>query len=294
MQWVKRTRSVYIIILLAIATESFAQETTPLHQAPPFQALQDTLHSRALNKSMPLNIYLPPGYTDQIDYPVIYLFHGWGGNQDSWSQGVGVDRVVVNMMAQGRIRPVILVLPHLDNSNGLNSAASVQRLGDDPAFSPYKGIYEDYIRYDLIQYIDTHFSTIPTAAGRAIGGDSMGGFEALHIAFRNPHLFSRVGGFQPAMWPDDMPAQVKAFLYPDRAIRKERDPIELARVRDLSGLAVYLDCGAEDDVKPGTQTLYEILQEKEIPAQFHVTPGGHTLERLAAHVEDYLLFLAGP
>ena len=265
----------------------------PNVQAQPPRVVRDTLHSSALDKPMRLNVYLPAGYTERIRYPVLYLFHGWGGNQDSWSETTRVDSVAADLIARGRIRPTILVTPQLDNSNGLNSSPTALRLGEDPVFSPYKGMYEDYIRHDLVPYIDDRFSTVDAAWGRAVGGDSMGGFAALHVAFRNPGLFGRVGGFQPAMWPDDMPDEVRAFLYPDAAARQARDPIELARDRDLSGMEVYLDCGEQDEVRGGTQDLHRILAKKGVPAQFHLTAGGHTAERLAAHTETYLVFLAG-
>ena len=104
------------------------------------QAIRDSLHCGPLDKTMRLNIFLPAGYAIQISCPVIYILERPAGNQDSWPM----------------------------------KSATIQRLGDDPAYSHHQGTYEDYIRHDIIPYIDAHYSTIADASGRVIGSDSMG------------------------------------------------------------------------------------------------------------------------
>lgn len=86
---------------------------------------------------------------------------------------------------------------------------------------------------------------------------------------------------------------MESWLYPSPAVRRERDPIQLAQYVDLTGLEVYLDCGEGDHFKDGAAKLHEVLQTRGIPSRFDLTPGGHDVARLLAHLENYVLFLAG-
>lgn len=122
----------------------------------------------------------------------------------------------------------------------------------------------------------------------------MGGFAAIHLAFRHPDLFSKVGGHSPAIWvkPDRF---MEAWLFPTPDLRKERDPLQLAQTQDLKGLEVYLDCGAEDALRfyEGSELLYKALQQRGVKSQYHLRPGPHGWVYWQQHFEEYLHFYAG-
>jgi enterochelin esterase-like enzyme len=255
-------------------------------------------HSEALGVEKHMNIYLPPGYDPSVRYPVLYLLHGYYGTEASWMPDMQLNRTADKLIAEGRIEPLIIAAPEMNNSYGLNSS-DTYRVADPsvPDRSRYYGRYEDYFLQDVIPYVEEHYNTVAEQRGRYVGGLSMGGFISLHVAFRHPGLFSKVGGHSPALWHDDWSRvpNMKSWLYPSEEERLRRDPIELANTADLSGMSVYLDCGDQDDFKlyEGTEKVYQVLQSRGIPVEYRLNPGKHNRAYWQSHTEDYLLFYAG-
>ncbi|BBI30934.1 alpha/beta hydrolase [Cohnella abietis] len=241
-----------------------------------------SFNSESLGKDMKFNIYLPPNYEVKNKYPVLYIIHGYGGNEDSWIQGLGIDKSADKLLSEGKIKPLIIVSPEIDNSYGFNSAL---------------GKYNDYIVKDLVQYVDSHFSTDATRGGRYIGGLSMGGWAALHSAFQYPELYSKVGGHSPAVWMDFWAdtGGLKNWIYPSEEIRKQRDPLALAETQNLDGLSVYLDSGDQDGYRfyQGAEALNQLLLSKKVNSQYHHSPGGHDGDYWKKNMEAYLLFYSG-
>lgn len=259
-----------------------------------------TFHSESLNRDMRLSVYLPKGYSREERYPVLYLIHGYASNESSWMDDLEVPKTADRLAEEGKIRPLIVVAPEMDNSYGINSADTFRIDNPSDPLSTYWGRYEDYLAKDVLQYVDGHFSTKADRSGRYIGGISMGGFISLRTAFLHPDLFSRVGGHSPALFTDDWSTTggergLKAFLYPTQERREARDPLLLAPKLDLSGLTVYMDVGDEDDYKfyDGTAKMYDILKSKGVQAEYHLYPGKHNGEYWKPKLEEYLLFYDG-
>ncbi|WP_276356090.1 alpha/beta hydrolase [Cohnella caldifontis] len=240
-------------------------------------------HSDSLGRDMKFNIYLPPDYNASKQYPVLYLYHGYSGNEDSWIPGLGVDQAADELLREGKIDPLLIVAPQIDNSYGFNSESN--------------GPYGDYITQDIIQYVDGHYGTIADKKGRYIGGLSMGGWAALYNGFSHPELFSKAGGHSPAVFMDDWAdtGNLKEWLYPTDEIRKQRDPYYLADTADLSGMSVYLDSGDQDSYKfyQGAEALDAKLRGRNVRSEFHLNQGKHDGAYWSRHVKDYLLFYAG-
>jgi enterochelin esterase-like enzyme len=247
------------------------------------QVIKETFTSKSLNKEMKFNIYLPKGYNNRIKYPVLYLLHGYTDNEDKWMPILNLQEVVDNLIINNKITPLIIVMPQIDNSFGLNSDKSINISNIYTA-----GLYEDYLYKDLITYIDKKYSTIKNKNSRFIGGLSMGGFAALHLAFIHPDLFSKVGGHSPALLNE-------SWLYPTDQIRNERDPIKLATKKNIKSLKVYLDCGDKDSFKffTGCAQLYKVLQENNVASEYHFNNGEHNDAYWKENSEKYLLFYAG-
>ncbi len=101
---------------------------------------------------------------------------------------MGVNAMATALIAEGKIRPLMIVSPEIDNGYGINTSLTTQSVS---GYS--RGMYEDYVMKDLIPYVDHHYSTIANKSGRYVGGLSMGGFAALHDSFLHPDVFSKVG-----------------------------------------------------------------------------------------------------
>jgi S-formylglutathione hydrolase FrmB len=130
-------------------------------------------------------VYLPPRYDERQRYPTLYLLAGFGSrglrflNDDLWQENIPaqLDRLI----AEGRVRPLIAVLPDASTRYGgsqyVNSAAT--------------GNYEDHI-LELVTYIDSKFPTLADRDHRAIAGHSSGGFGALRFGILHPGIFGLV------------------------------------------------------------------------------------------------------
>ncbi len=140
-----------------------------------------------------ISIYLPPGYRQRPDrrYPVVYLLHGFGADDRAFIKGAyqNLDiRLSMDILIRaGSVRDMIVVTPNARNRYD----------GSFYANSPAIGDWEDFIARDLIRFVDTHYRTIRRREARGIAGHSMGGFGALRVGMRHPHLFSAVYAMSP-------------------------------------------------------------------------------------------------
>jgi S-formylglutathione hydrolase FrmB len=149
-------------------------------------------------------VYTPPGYDQAKDtrYPVLYLFRGheseWiNKNQDSSRNGHNVIDVYESLLAAHQVGPMILVFPGMSSSdNTVNTMLTDLRdRGQTKAPGIGWGIFESYFLHELMPYVDAHYRTIATPAGRGVDGFSLGGFMSTKIAAKYPDLFSTVGAF---------------------------------------------------------------------------------------------------
>jgi len=253
------------------------------------------LSSKVLNQDMKLNIYLPKGYSSNNKYPVLYMIHGYSGNEDSWMPDLKLNIRADELIDSNKIKPLIIVAPQINNSYGINSSETARQLGNNPKNNLFEGLYEDYLYKEVITFIDSNYSTISTKDGRYIGGLSMGGCVALHLAFSHSDIFSKVGGHSPALFVDETPSGIVTWLYPNETLREERNPIYIAQNKDLKALNAYLDCGDKDSYKfyEGCDRLYKILQDKGVESQYHFNSGAHDGAYWEGNSEKYLLFYAG-
>ncbi len=254
-----------------------------------------TFHSDLLERDLKLNIYLPEGYDGDRRFPVLYVLHGFGGDADSCLESNQLPERAEELMAAGDIPQAILVFPSFENSYLVNT-------GDEPGFvsfgssDPTRGIqtgpYEDYFVDELIPTIDKSYRTIAKRSGRMICGFSSGGFAALHVAFRHPGLFCRVGGHSPAVGWNGLPVPV---LFPTQEKIASDYPNALAATADLTGLSIFIDCGDLDPyVYQGTYELSQALTgNKTADSTYFVGKGGHDDAYTNAYLADYLRFLLG-
>ncbi|CAA9573973.1 MAG: hypothetical protein AVDCRST_MAG88-2637 [uncultured Thermomicrobiales bacterium] len=240
--------------------------------------LQDAqFFSPTLGRAMPYGIYLPPGYdAGTARYPVLYMLHGIGGHYSEWV-AYGLPETAERLLAGGRIQPLIIVFAQGDESYFANHAGGAgERWGD-------------YLAFDLVGHIDATYRTIPQRAARAVGGLSMGGFGALHLAFTHPGVFGAAGAHSPALRTYE---EAPAFLG-DRATYAAVDPLALARGLDPAGAPkVWIDVGVEDDWAARTTTLKDELRARGIRPEYRETAGGHDPDYWKKNAGIYLRYYA--
>lgn len=246
-----------------------------------------TLKSQALGMDMRMKVYLPKGYSENKKFPVLYLFHGMRDNENTILHfSSKADRLI----DEGKIEPLIIAAPYIVNSFGSNTGKEMSLYEvPDMGTSLNTGMYEDYITKDVIPYVKDNYSVIPSKEGQYAGGISMGGYVALHLAFKYPDSFSKVGGHSAAIWFEGGP---RDWLYPNEKELQQNDPIYLAQHSDLKGLQIYLDCGDRDDYgfQNSIRPFYDLLKKQNLNAEFHLNNGGHNMGYWGEHAEEYLAF----
>jgi len=198
-----------------------------------FYALKDVPHghmqqilfpSKSTNTSRAAFVYTPPGYEQgKTKYPVLYLQHGWGENETTWGIQGRANVIMDNMIAEGRIKPFIVVMTYGMTNTGApigrrpppaqNNTTTTTTNTTRPAGGPGGGMgsagvvtsgvtageptgvgaFQTVLIDELIPYVDSHFRTIANRDNRAMAGLSMGGFETHTITLAKPDVFGYWG-----------------------------------------------------------------------------------------------------
>lgn len=146
--------------------------------------VDDSFYSKSLGMERMVDVYLPEGYDSNSttqQYPVVYFLHGGWSNQDSYSN---VIHVLDSLIEAKIIDPLIVVKP--------DGSMEPYPVGSSYVNSALFGPVEDYITFDLIEYIDANYNTNPKRDKRCIMGHSMGGEGSMRIALKHPELFTGV------------------------------------------------------------------------------------------------------
>ena len=250
-----------------------AIEATPvICDNPVGQLLTDTMQSKVLGQSLPVNIYLPPCYdATKFSYPSLYLIQGSGYEMGEWVAD-GVTRIADIQMSLGILPPFIIVMPASDLRSG-NGSRYLYSTGG-------KGSWEDFMVNELIPMVDGKYSTWKVRDGRAIGGISRGGYWSLQIGFTHPDMFGAVGGHSPSITPDKLIGTPANFSM-----------LSLAKsISDVNTLRIFLDAGDSDWAQSGVDRLSSDLDTKHISYTSSSGDGGHEDTYWASRIDDYLAF----
>lgn len=129
-------------------------------------------------------VYTPPGYDPANRYPVVYLIHGSPGTPADWLAAGNAARVMDAMVAEKLVPPMILVMPDVNGKGNTDTECLNSSKGGSQV--------EDYLNTTVVPWVDAHYSTVPDATHRAIGGMSSGGFCALDQGLRHQDTFSTI------------------------------------------------------------------------------------------------------
>lgn len=250
--------------------------------------------SRILGRRVGYCALLPPSYGTATArrYPVLYYLHGLGDNQQMFLRAGGLN-LVQDFWERGEIGEFLIVTPEGDNGFYINSRDGRER-------------YEDFFIREFMPFIEHRYRIAPGRKFRGIGGVSMGGYGALHLAFRHPELFGSVSAESAALFeklpaitvPDPQRRAARRVLGgafgspPDPAYWERESPLKLARTFRPAGLKIYFNCGTEDDYgfDAGARALDKILTSRHIPHEFHLYPGGHNWTYFAEYLPASLQF----
>ncbi|MBR2567545.1 MAG: esterase family protein [Paenibacillus sp.] len=199
-------------------------------------------------------VHLPPCFSSELTYPVLYLLHGIGGDEKEWhihgSQAIILD----NLYADNLIQPMIVVCP---NGRAMSNDRAEGDLFESEKIRAFERFESDLIQ-DLIPHIESCYPVAQTRDMRAIAGLSMGGGQSLNIGLRNLDHFAWVGAFSAA--PNTKSPE---FLIPD--------PAETSSLLSL----LWLSCGDQDNLIQISADVHEYLKQQGIPHIWYEESGGH-------------------
>ena len=254
----------------------------------------NSLRSKILARPVNYCVILPPSYdSDKArKFPVLYFFHGLGDNEQMFIHAGGFN-LVEDLWERGELSEFLIATPDAGATFYINSRDGKSR-------------YEDFLLQEFLPGIESRYRARTGRSNRAVSGVSMGGYGALHLAFRHPQLFSSVSAHSAAIIDKlpvfaaptpagDVRARVLGGTFgspPDLAFWERNSPLTLAREANLSGLKIYFDCGDHDDFgfESGAQALDKILTSRKIPHESHIYPGRHDWQYFAEHLPASLQF----
>ena len=244
-----------------------------------YAAKVDTLliHSQAMNTQVKTIVINPDKALNGEKCPVIYLLHGYSGNEKSWLE------IKPNLPQLADQYGIIFICP-----NGKNSWYYDSPVNKDSN-------YETFVSSELINFTDSHFNTIANREHRAITGLSMGGHGAMWISIRHKNIFgacgSTSGGLDIRPFPEKW--EIKDVLgdYPSHKATWDRHTVinQLDKIENKD-LAIIIDCGMDDFFLQVNQSVHMLLRLKKIDHDFIVRPGKHNHEYWNNSIDYQIVF----
>lgn len=296
----------------------------------PSQVVTEKFHSDALGVDKSVVVYLPQNYDNQPNkrWPVFYYLHGLGGNETNWTKHGQLQKVADDAHLEA-----IVVMPDGDDGFYIDSPTKIDydaclKTGAGmfaPEHEPHETNcvrqrnYDTYVARDLVGFVDGKYRTLARRDARAIAGLSMGGFGAMSIGLGHADLFAaaashsgavallyagprpfaagqtqlrtKIAGIEKAAGP--IGAWLKVLFTEKLATWKAHDVVELATKLPTGQVALYFDCGTEDDfaLQDNVQYVHEALTSKHVEHEFFLGPGKHNFEFWTARLPKSLAFL---
>jgi enterochelin esterase-like enzyme len=254
-------------------------------------------HSQILgNADRRMYVYTPPGYENSIaKYPVLYLLHGGGGDEDAWTTMGRANVIMDNLIANGLAKPMLVVMPNGNGNQivsqgygygpiprpravrapapppeqaargrGAPPAGAQAAEGERGAAPPqprrqqvYEGSYPQSLVEEIIPFVEENFRVIANKDNRAIAGLSMGGGHTTSATNNNPGVFGWIGVFSAGG-------------------QDTEDYVNTLKKVNAAGVHHYwIGAGTTDFALEGSEALYAAAQKAGLTASFHTAPGAH-------------------
>jgi len=256
-----------VFLMLALSSVVIAQQQSPPYlqvRAVPHGKLQSVAYkSKSLGTDRKMVVYTPPRYeTSTTRYPVLYLLHGAGSTETSWTERGQAHVILDNLIADGKLKPLLVVMPF---GFAVQRAAGARGDGAENKMQR-EGFTKDFLA-DVIPLIDSTFRVYTDRDHRAIAGLSLGGAQSLAIGLTHLELFSRVAGFSSAMGAANNPET--------GGVDFEKVLADPAPINSQLKL-LWVSCGTEDTLFDANHNFSQQLSKHKVEHIFRVTGGAHT------------------
>lgn len=240
-------------------------------------------HSNVAGFDRRMSVYTPAGYENgKGRYPVVYILHGMGGDEDAWLDQGRAAQILDNLIAQGKAKPMIAVFT---NGNISQEAAPLENANgyDRPSMNLPKtmdGSFETSFP-EVVKYVDAHYRTIAKKQGRAICGLSMGGFHTLWISLNNPDSFNYSGMFSAAIGMGDLSKAAYPEIYSDMDAK-------LAKYFAAKPALLWIGIGTTDFLYESNKEFRAKLDAKAYPYEYRESDGGHIWRNWRIYLSEFL------
>lgn len=240
-------------------------------------------NSPTLGMDRRLTVYTPAGYeTSGKRYPVFYLLHGMGGDENAWTELGRASQILDNLIAQGKAEPMIVVMTN--GNAALQAAPGESSLGfAAPSMQLPKtmdGSFEQHFP-EVVKFIDKNYRTKANKKSRAIAGLSMGGFHSMHISKQYPDMFDYVGLFSAAIMPGkDVNSPVYENIEGKLKVQFDKHP------------ALYwIGIGNKDFLYNANKDYRKLLDDKGYKYTYFETPDGHIWKNWRIYLTEFVPLL---
>jgi enterochelin esterase-like enzyme len=239
-------------------------ETFQVNEVPHGNLSQVWYNSASLKSQRRMYVYTPPGYEASKDnYPVLYLLHGGGGDEDAWTSLGRANYILDNLIAEGKAKPMLVVMT---NGNAYQTSSLRQVPGLPPITrensAQFQGQFEKSLVEDVIPYIEKNYRVKADKGSRAISGLSMGGMHTINASLSYPNTFGYIGVMSSGIF------------------NQNADLVDLEKkftALKNSGINKYwVACGKDDFVMESNKTLLKLLDKSGLQHEYFENEGGHT------------------
>lgn len=250
--------------------------------------------SPTLKMQRRMTVYTPAGYDEGTAYPVLYLLHGAGGDENAWSELGRAAQILDNLIATGKAKPMIVVMP---NGNPNCQAApdewsfgmytpSFGANGSGPKAKPAASMEESF--NDIVSYMDSHYKTIKTRDGRAVCGLSMGGGHTFGISRMYPTEFDYYGLFSAGLFigGGNRNPQQRTSLY-DQMKANTEFQAQMKKLFDSNPKLYWIGIGKTDFLYQSNVDLRKFLDENKYKYEYMETDGGHIWRNWRIYLTEF-------
>ncbi len=236
--------------------------------------------SKTLNLTRRMQVYTPPGYEDsKASYPVMYLLHGGGGDEEAWpTLGVAAN-ILDNLINAGKAKPMIVVMT---NGNPTQAAANVISPVLPASNTPLGGMgsmwFEKSLVADVIPYIENHFRAKQNKENRALTGLSMGGLQTINTTLENPNLFSYIGVMSMGF------ADMSRFGVKVDVSKRDQ---QIEDLKKANPALYWIACGKDDFLIESVVTMRKKLDEHSFNYVYRESEGGHTWTNWRVYLSEF-------
>ena len=277
--WVNRDVASLTSVLL-VPAEGALSDLFAIHRVPHGTVSKIWYKSETAGFDRRLTVYTPAGYeTSKAKYPVLYVLHGIGGDEDAWVTQGRATQILDNLIARGEAKPMIVVFTNGNISQeaapGENSTGYVNPTMSLP--QTMEGTFEKAFP-EIVKFIDSNYRTIAKKQSRAICGLSMGGFHTLNLSINYPDLFNYSGMFSAAIGVSD-PTISPMYMDFDGKLDKY-----FAKKPAL----LWIGCGNTDFLFQANKDFMKKLDEKGYKYTFMETDGGHIWKNWRIYLSEFV------